>query len=72
MLDHTNSSVATGRLDDDERAALNIVYPGHSGIAQTRSVTGVNESGLYSLILSSPKPDPPPTSALPQVPAGSI
>jgi prophage antirepressor-like protein len=55
---------ATGRLDDDEKqvvgrdVAPGILNPGQNGGAQ--STTIINESGLYSLILSSRKPEAKP------------
>jgi prophage antirepressor-like protein len=53
VLGHSNPSVAGGRLDDDEKDTLNITEgirgPGNPNI------TVVNESGLYSLILTSRK-----------------
>jgi prophage antirepressor-like protein len=52
-----NPSDAAGRLDEDEKAALDIVDISSKGVAQQRSVTIVNESGLYSLILTSRKPE---------------
>lgn len=51
VLEHTNTSVALGRLDDDEKG-VSIVYT--PGGAQQAAV--INESGLYSLILTSRKP----------------
>lgn len=49
VLGHSNPTVAVGRLDEDERAKFNL---GRQGEA-----TVVNESGLYSLILGSRKPE---------------
>ncbi|QIK62314.1 hypothetical protein G7068_03165 [Leucobacter viscericola] len=49
VLGHSNPTVAVGRLDEDERAKFNL---GRQGDA-----TVVNESGLYSLILGSRKPE---------------
>lgn len=54
VLEHSNPSVVAGRLDDDEKDTLN----NNEGIAgaQVQALTIVNESGLYSLILTSRKP----------------
>ncbi len=48
-LDVRNVSQAVGRLDDDERSMFNIGRQGDAVI--------INESGLYSLILGSRKPE---------------
>ncbi|MFN4097407.1 MAG: Bro-N domain-containing protein, partial [Sphingomonas sp.] len=48
-----NPSDAARRLDDDERDALDIIDP----IGRTQRATIINESGLYSLILTSRKPE---------------
>ena len=50
-LDHSDVSVSVGRLDDDEKLAQTLFVSG-----QNRSVWLINESGLYSLILTSRKP----------------
>lgn len=47
-----NSSQAIGRLDDDERLTYTLHISG-----QNREVLTINESGLYSLILTSRKPE---------------
>ncbi len=49
VLDHSNVSMAIDRLDDDERAKLNL---GRQGITNV-----VNEFGLYALIMGSRKPE---------------
>lgn len=49
-LEHSNVTVALDRLDEDEKAKLNLGLPG--------GATGcVNEPGLYSLVLGSRKPE---------------
>ena len=49
-LGHSNVTVALDRLDEDEKAKLNLGLPG--------GATGcVNEPGLYSLVLGSRKPE---------------
>lgn len=48
-LEHTNPSMALQRLDDDERSKLNLGRQGEANV--------VNEYGLYSLVLSSRKPE---------------
>ena len=45
---HSNTTVAVGSLDPDEQAKFNI---------GGRAVNFVSESGLYSLILKSRKPE---------------
>ena len=52
MLGLTNVSKALNMLDDDERLTLPIVRSG-----QKRAVNLVNESGIYSLIFRSNKPE---------------
>ncbi len=49
----SNPSDAAGRLDADEKSALGISDP-HG---RTQTTTVINESGLYSLILRSTKPE---------------
>ena len=49
VLEHTNPTVAVGRLDDDERAKLNLGRQGEGTI--------INESGLWSLVMGSRKPE---------------
>lgn len=51
-LDHTDTSVSVGRLDDDEKLPQTLFVSG-----QNRNVWLINESGLYSLILTSRKPE---------------
>lgn len=48
-----NPSDAARRLDDDEKDALDIIDP----MQRTQRATIINESGLYSLILTSRKPE---------------
>lgn len=48
-LEIQNATQAVGRLDEDERAMLNIGRQGETNV--------VNESGLYTLVLSSRKPE---------------
>lgn len=57
MLDIKNASDAAGRLDDDEKMTI-ALNEGQSGVrGGARSMTLINESGLYSLILRSDKPE---------------
>lgn len=52
-----NPSDAAARLDDDEKMTLDITE-GHSGVrGGARRMTVINESGLYSVILRSDKPE---------------
>jgi len=53
VLDYSDTEAMTRRLDDDEVRNLQIVGFGHGG----RGVTVINESGLYSAILGSRKPE---------------
>lgn len=55
-LEIANPSDAATRLDEDEKAALGITEVSSNGVEQRREVTAINESGLYSLILTSRKP----------------
>lgn len=48
-LDLSNPTIAVSRLDEDERAKFNLGRQGNATI--------VNEPGLYTLILSSRKPE---------------
>ncbi len=50
-LGHTNSRMALGRLDDDEKGVSNVYTPG--GVQQGAIIS---ESGLFSLILTSTVP----------------
>lgn len=52
VLEHSNPSGAIGRLDDDEKLTYTMFISG-----QNREVLLINESGLYSLILTSRKPE---------------
>lgn len=49
ILGHSNVSMALDRIDDDERAKFNLGRQGKTNI--------VNEAGLYSLVLTSRKPE---------------
>ncbi len=57
VLDISNAPHAASRLDDEERMTIasNDGHSGQRGGAQ--SMTVINESGLYSLVLTSRKPD---------------
>ena len=52
VLEHSNPSMAASRLDDDEKGVSNVYTPGGD-----QKVTIISESGLYSLILTSRKPE---------------
>jgi hypothetical protein len=49
-IQHSNPTMAVARLDDDEKGLISIEAPGGP-----QAVNVVNESGLYSLVLSSRK-----------------
>ncbi len=51
VLDHTNSRVALERLDEDEKGVSTVYTPGGP-----QQMAIINESGVYSLILTSRKP----------------
>lgn len=53
VLGHSNSRVAAKRLDEDERRDVNISDATH----RLQKTTVTNESGLYSLTLTSRKPE---------------
>lgn len=53
ILEHTNPSQAASRLDEDERNTLTI----NDGNRGNPNVTIINESGLYSLIMTSRTPN---------------
>lgn len=53
VLGIANHNDAVSRLDDDERHGVGITDP----IGREQTVTAVNESGLYSLIFQSRKPE---------------
>lgn len=57
ILGLTNVSMALGKLDDDEKMTLSLTesHSGNRGGAQ--SINLINEPGLYSLILTSRKPE---------------
>jgi len=57
VLELTNPSVVASRLDADEKATLSIAYTGPAGIEHDRAFIAVNESGLWSLVLTSRKPE---------------
>jgi prophage antirepressor-like protein len=52
VLEITDNRVALRRLDDDEKGEYTIPTPG--GL---QKVSIVNESGMYSLVLTSRKPE---------------
>lgn len=51
----TAANVAS-RLDTDEKADIDLINTSSNGVSQTRKFTIINESGLYSAILRSDKP----------------
>jgi len=56
ILDIRNSRDALTRLDEDEKANVGIADISSNGTNQTRNFNIVNESGMYSLVLTSRKP----------------
>ncbi len=52
ILNHSDVSVAVSRLDDDEKLIQTIFVSG-----QRRQVLLINEPGLYSMVLTSRKPE---------------
>ncbi len=50
VLEHSNPAMAAKRLDEDERGVANVYTPGGD-----QDMLIINESGLYSLILTSRK-----------------
>lgn len=56
-LDIKNSRDAVSILDDDERADVEISDTSSNGTVQSRCFNTINESGLYTLILRSNKPE---------------
>ena len=57
MLGLDNSRQAVSRLDADEISDVIISDTSSNGVQQSRKVSIINESGLYSLILTSRKPE---------------
>jgi prophage antirepressor-like protein len=57
VLEIENSRDVAARLDDREKDAVDIIYASSNGIRQNRTVTAVNEAGLYNAILLSRKPE---------------
>ena len=56
-LEYRDAEKMTRNLDDDEKAATQIVgISSGNGVEQAREVAIVNESGLYSAVLKSRKP----------------
>lgn len=54
VLDYSDTSAMTRRLDDDEKTTLQISQDGSN---YKTNITLINESGLYSAILGSTKPE---------------
>jgi len=52
VLNHSDTSMATKSLDEDEKLIQTLLVSG-----QNRQLTLINESGLYSLVLRSNKPE---------------
>lgn len=57
VLDYRNAPDMTRSLDADEAATHTVRSRSDNGVEQSREVTIINESGLYSAILKSRKPE---------------
>lgn len=57
VLSIGNPGDVSARLDDDEKAAIDLIDTRSDGVSQTRKVIVINEPGLYSVILRSDKPE---------------
>ena len=56
VLEHSNTSVAVSRLDDDERDTIDLnTLNTAEGIRGNPNASIINESGLYALVLTSRK-----------------
>lgn len=57
VLEHSNTSVAVSRLDDDERDVVNLnTLNFNEGIRGNPNASIISQSGLFALILTSNKP----------------
>lgn len=56
VLGIINSRNVQDRLDEDEKANVDLVDVSSNGVQQRRNFVIINESGLYNLILRSDKP----------------
>jgi prophage antirepressor-like protein len=57
VLELGNPTEAVRNLDDDEKADLRITEVSSNGVEQARNMNIVSESGLYSLVFRSRKPE---------------
>ena len=57
VLELTNNREAVSRLDYEDKSEVAIADTSSNGVTQSRTLTIINESGLYSLILTSRKPE---------------
>lgn len=57
VLELTNNRDAVSRLDCEDKSEVSIADTSSNGVTQSRTLTVINESGLYSLILTSRKPE---------------
>ena len=57
VLEVSNTSDTVSRLDYEDKAEVAIASTDSNGVTQSRTLTIINESGLYSLILTSRKPE---------------
>lgn len=52
-----NPSQALSRLDEDEKAEVTLSNVSSNNVTQQRLVSIVSESGMYSLVMTSRKPE---------------
>lgn len=48
-----NNHDVAKKLDEDEKAEVDLIYPSSNGVEQRRKITMVNEPGLYHILLTS-------------------
>lgn len=59
-LGHSNSRMLLSGLDEDETGVTKVYVRSENGVNQQREVQIVNESGLYTLLMRSNKPEAKP------------
>lgn len=53
IIEIKNNHDVAKKLDEDEKAEVDLIYPSSNGIEQRRKITMVNEPGLYHILLTS-------------------